>query len=437
MQNILTTTNLLKQASTNKRPIHTVRSTSHVSTGATTMPTSFDGRIHWAKQLPLVYDQGTCGSCWAIASVNILESRINLMSAVDEPLVRLSTQKALLCNWEEAKIDAFYKHTPETRQSILQERKTTRIDTYAIGCNKGTTLTDGLEYAYRFGVPSTGCVPDNRVYNACPDSLSDSTQACVMCEDVISNEFDTCTDGTSALFNYTACVVYLIDTLDEYRLVKRDILQFGPIGVSAFVHSSFMSYSGKTLYDNPYINETMDATECAGHMMIIVGWRTDVDVGVVWLVQNSWGVAWGDDGYGWISARSLRTWGKEEGTAYIYGAQYGSVLPNFGTIPTSKTAEYIRMDKSAYTLEENDITTSRTFADNGIPKTTQAKVDNGQLDPQWIDTHRKSVDIDITWAHYPQSPDYTTIILIVVICVLVLIMISVGVYLYYKKQKKV
>ena len=53
---------------------------------------------------------------------------------------------------------------------------------------------------------------------------------------------------------------------------------------------------GKGVYDNDnFKSEPID------HVILLVGWGTDLRSGFdFWLIRNTWGTGWGDNGYGLI-----------------------------------------------------------------------------------------------------------------------------------------
>lgn len=67
----------------------------------------------------------------------------------------------------------------------------------------------------------------------------------------------------------------------------KDYLQYGPIHVAFTVYEDFYSYTGG-VYEH-----TWGGVE-GGHSVSIVGWN---DADSCWIVKNSWGGDWGEDGY--------------------------------------------------------------------------------------------------------------------------------------------
>jgi cathepsin L len=79
--------------------------------------------------------------------------------------------------------------------------------------------------------------------------------------------------------------------------IKQAMCQYGPIAVSVQVTPLFQNYTNGVFfewasnYNSPSSN----------HAVVLVGW--DDDKGA-WLMKNSWGTDWGEDGYMWIKYNS-------------------------------------------------------------------------------------------------------------------------------------
>jgi len=73
----------------------------------------------------------------------------------------------------------------------------------------------------------------------------------------------------------------------------KTALGVGPVTTSFTVYSDFYDY-GSGCYENP-------GTDGTNHCMLICGWDDDACGGEgAWLVKNSWGDGWGDDGFVWL-----------------------------------------------------------------------------------------------------------------------------------------
>ena len=86
---------------------------------------------------------------------------------------------------------------------------------------------------------------------------------------------------------------------ESIHQVKTAIMEGGVIGTALDWSSSFYSSSKNTFYQPPSSNEDPN------HAVAIIGWDdnkvTQASQKGAWLVKNSWGPGWGDDGYFWIS----------------------------------------------------------------------------------------------------------------------------------------
>ncbi len=75
--------------------------------------------------------------------------------------------------------------------------------------------------------------------------------------------------------------------------LKTAIYRYGPITSAMVAPKSFLAYKGGIYNDNTESKETVD------HMVVIVGWDDNYGNGA-FIIRNSWGEYWGENGYGYI-----------------------------------------------------------------------------------------------------------------------------------------
>ncbi len=91
---------------------------------------------------------------------------------------------------------------------------------------------------------------------------------------------------------------YLIDNWafigSEYGIppvdaIKQAILDYGPVSAAVYVNSAFQAYIGG-IFDG-----------CGGgqvnHAITLVGWDDNQGTSGIWILRNSWGPGWGENGY--------------------------------------------------------------------------------------------------------------------------------------------
>ena len=115
------------------------------------IPDKFDGRIIWNTFLSPVMNQGSCGSCWAFASVSCLADRFNIQSN-GLLNIQLSPMKLILCDWEGKEWDI---NTFEDKESIAKKN----IIGLKEGSCFGNTLWDAWRYLYITGTTTEKCIP--------------------------------------------------------------------------------------------------------------------------------------------------------------------------------------------------------------------------------------------------------------------------------------
>jgi len=189
-----------------------------------------------------VKNQGACGSCWAHAGTEQLESYLKLQTNVS--LKQLSVQQVTSC-------------TPNPLQCGRRG-----------GCSGGIAQFV-FEYARLIGVMS------EEEYPYISDMLG---------------SWECLYNGT----NETPLVyVRGHETLqhNNYHAVMNHIANVGPLAVSVWA-SGWKDYD-QGIYDGCSYDQNIELD----HAVQLVGYGTDDQLGDYWLVRNSWGTSWGENGY--------------------------------------------------------------------------------------------------------------------------------------------
>lgn len=194
---------------------------------------------NWCDQggCPSVRNQGSCGSCWAFGTVGPLEINILLMEGKEEDL---SEQYLLSCNsdgWD---------------------------------CGGGWWAHDYHQWKYSPPETEAGAVAESEFpyvawETACGGPYSHPRR-------LDSWGFV----GGSA-------------GVPPVAAIKQAILDYGPVAVGIYVGSDFQAYTGGIF--NSLQNGTIN------HAVVLVGWDDNQGTNGVWILRNSWGPYWGEDGY--------------------------------------------------------------------------------------------------------------------------------------------
>ncbi|KAF4663257.1 hypothetical protein FOL47_005831 [Perkinsus chesapeaki] len=201
------------------------------------IPDRWDWREHDAS--PPVKDQGTCGSCWAFATVGAIESRHKIVNGAGE---KLAEQFLLDCTWNE-------------------------VNGACLGGNAELTGATLLESFHGF-------VPLDSQYG----KYLSASSYCKHIRTMTGIQIDGW--------------VQLPANADE-DTIKRALVNNGLLAIS------FLVTDQTTFYRSGVINDP----QCKGvqdtdHAVNLVGYGTDPDSGLdYWLLRNSWSTNWGDDGY--------------------------------------------------------------------------------------------------------------------------------------------
>ena len=211
-------------------------------------------KLVWENDvLSEVKNQGNCGSCWAFSSTSAIESYMRINNYTVD---RLSEQQLVDCSKENN------------------------------GCEGGL-----MHLAFDYCIQNNGLVSnDDYTYVA-------EGQLCALdCN-------DQCLPGNHS-FNgeYYLNVIGSNITSYEYILPRSmlDImasLQNGPIAIALDASSFIFRFYKKGVIDIP-----SRMSEQINHAVLLTGYDRDEN-GTYWIIQNSWGKDWGDNGFVKLRAR--------------------------------------------------------------------------------------------------------------------------------------
>ncbi|MBL7814658.1 MAG: hypothetical protein JNL70_06600 [Saprospiraceae bacterium] len=193
-----------------------------------------------------IRDQKSCGSCWSFGAVGTYEANYLKTNGGNAASLNLSEQQALCCSGGGSCSGGFaYK-----------------VFDWMVDNNKSLAT----ESTYPYTAANASCT-------------------------------------TTSATNYGATEWGVVDPSGDINKIasvaeiKKAICEYGAVSASVNVTSSFQNYAGGTYfgtasnYNNPETN----------HAIVLVGWD---DTKGAWLLKNSWGTDWGEDGYMWIKYNS-------------------------------------------------------------------------------------------------------------------------------------
>jgi C1A family cysteine protease len=208
------------------------------------LPASFDWRDYrggdWTTSIK---SQNGCGSCWLLSAVGAVEAQFNIFANNPNLDLDLSEQEILT-----------YNNWPDY-----------------LNCNGGGTA-GALDYIRNYGVVDEACVP----YEA-----DDETQF-PLC--------DNADERRQWIADYIKIGKNGPMTTEEF--LKSSLILKGPVLLEMKVSDEFIVYSGGV-----YEGDPEEPPEGIDHDVLLVGYNDD---GRYWVIKNSWGTDWGEDGFGRI-----------------------------------------------------------------------------------------------------------------------------------------
>ena len=254
------------------------------------LPLAFDWRdIGGINFDSPVRKQGECGSCYVISTLSVMESRIRIMTK--------------------------YKKKP-----ILSVTSVLSCSRYNQGCNGGYPYLVG-KYGKEYGFVDDSCSPYTEKDDICKIecfSKNDSFNDLLNNNNNNSSNFVRSSEGDEINKN----IKNLNKISNMYRVsdygyigdyyggcneekMMTEIYNNGPI-VVAINASSDLYYYNKGIFTSDEIrkegeyDKKVKEWEYTNHAVVCVGWGEDIIDGEkvkYWILKNSWGDDWGENGY--------------------------------------------------------------------------------------------------------------------------------------------
>ena len=224
------------------------------------LPSSFDWRD--SGNVTPVKDQDTCGTCWIFGTTSVLESAVLINEGAE---CIFSEQGVALC------VDRSWTYLYDNTDDP---------------CGGGGWSWLAAEAFIKKGSVLESCNPYNTTALNCDGS-------CV-CDDCAS---------VKGVDGYRLAT----DNGSEIDVIKNAVYDHGPVTM-AFYYNECGNYTNATwgtIYD--YYPSPVSAN----HLVSIIGWNDSVphpnqshDGTGAWIVKNSWGTDWGNDGFFYLAYNS-------------------------------------------------------------------------------------------------------------------------------------
>jgi cathepsin X len=208
-----------------------------------------------------------CGSCWAHGSVSALGDRIKIARGAKGTDIQLSVQHVLNCG--------------------------------GVGSCHGGSLGGPYQWLHKLSQAGSGIsYATSNPYMACSSESKEGNCQGGDWTCTAPNVARTCgTFGEACvgLSHYPNATIAEYGTISGHSAMQKEIFARGPIACTIDA-APIEKYQGGIATGFSLMTD---------HVISVVGWGTDAQEGLYWIVRNSWGEYWGEQGYVRVKSGAL------------------------------------------------------------------------------------------------------------------------------------
>jgi Papain family cysteine protease len=262
------------------------------------LPLSYDVRKAYPGWTSDVLDQEQCGSCWAFSIASALSDRIRIISKNahlnQHTILKGRTILSQLSPYLLAGCD--FCDISDKDKTFIQNASEIRKNGK---CNQqcdGGSIAYALIYLQENGLISI----------ACNDPLYRGKYECHSLDKLLKEDLnDPDRNHLCHIIKFGQATIvsrYQDEELTSSSKLKEneeaimsEILINGPVITGFMVHNNFSQFFKD--HSGQVYNTTEKSGKEGGHSVVIVGWGNEADGTKYWIIRNSWGPDWNNDGY--------------------------------------------------------------------------------------------------------------------------------------------
>jgi len=243
-----------------KRTMPTIQEIAEVDptfSSAKSLPTEFDWRdYNGHAYIGEARDQGGCGSCYSFGAAAAAEGTYNAATgSYDSNAADFSEAYIAFCL---SNISPYSSHFD--------------------GCNGADYEYYELQALVDIGIVEESYFPYTDDKNAsCPSATDNAPKI----------QFESWNRVASS----------------DVDAIKTAIMTYGVVDAAVYVSTDFQNYSGG-VWSDTNTGCSNGAYTTTNHAISLVGWGYDATKGDYWILRNSWGTSWGENGYMRIAVNS-------------------------------------------------------------------------------------------------------------------------------------